>query len=262
MLLEAIKDYLEKNQENRETKVSMHNIGSCYRQLAFRHHKWKKDPYTWKSLLIFQDGHTFHDEVRKLIRKSLIAAKSCYRLIGQEEEVEFNGIIGHVDGILAHRPQKNSEIRRGNTCSKEECSGTSAILEAKSMGEYGYREFTKTGEVGKQYMAQGGAYMLGKSLTEWVLIAKRKATGELATRWYSEEETRTWRYLAKKRVDKINKVVYTSSVPFDVPQEHHPNKKGALPWECGYCPYVKDCWKDDGLKQIGEHKFTVEVSKS
>lgn len=108
--------------------ITMSSLGHCARQLAYRYHGVEGKPLSWRTMMVFKDGDTAHTQLRAMIVEGLTGSQSCYELIEQEKEVNYQGIIGHVDGILGHKDQMCSNANH-----------RPLLLEVKSMNDRGFK---------------------------------------------------------------------------------------------------------------------------
>lgn len=235
----AIKRELESVPPDRDpSHISMSSLGHCARQLAYRYHGIKPQSFNWKSLMVFDDGDMHHTQLRMLLKLRLDKDKSCYRLVGEEREVSYLGITGHIDGLLEH----NNEICK-------DPSHGDMLLEVKSMNERAFAELKKTGKIGYEYACQVSGYLAALQLRFAVIIAKNKNTGDLVEFIYEGDQEEL-----KKRYDIIESII-TAEDPEQVEREYGPNKAGNLPWQCGYCPFAMMCWRHEGVVEKKPHKL-------
>lgn len=238
--LTAIKEALEEGSEKRDPKViSMSSLGHCARQLAYRMHGTPGTSLTWRALGIFSDGNLHHDSIRSLLKKGLEGG--CYSLQDQELSVSYEGISGHVDGVLRH-DRACSVLSHGDL-----------LLEVKSVNDRGYGDVLKKGELSFEYRCQVSGYLKALGLKQAVIILKNKNTAEISEFLYDLEEG-----LVNERL-AIVKTVKASQTPDDVEREYFPDKKGKLSWRCGYCPFVETCWEDEGVTLVKEHKYQIDL---
>lgn len=245
MILQAIKDYWEYQKSDRPPdQISMSSIGHCARQLAYKKHGTFAEPHDWRAKIIFDDGNRHHDQIRLAIREGLILDKACYQLIGEEQEVTLGVLKGHVDGILIH--------------DDVECTGKgheSMLLEVKSMNERGFASFKKDRKLPYEYECQVSAYLRASGYDKAQIIVKNKNTGEMDEMIFTANES-----LLDSRLEVLADVI-ASTEPEDVNRDWvYDSKTGALPWQCGYCPYVELCWRHEGVKQVAPHKYTIPVT--
>lgn len=239
--LDAIQAYWDYQKNDRPPgHIGMSGLGHCGRQLGYVFHEIEGAPLDWRAKIIFDDGHLHHDQIRKALREGLSLQNSCYSLIREEEEVTLGIVKGHVDGVLEHDNVK---------CQKD--GHFSKLLEVKSMNDRGFAELKRTGELSKEYAVQTSAYLRASGLRSAVILAKSKNTGEMLRLEYDCDEA-----LLNERL-KILHTVLASEDPEQVAREYQPNHDGALPWNCGYCPYVQLCWRDNGVIRKAPHKYEL-----
>ena len=241
LALDAVRAYWDcKKSDRPESHIGMSALGHCGRQLAYKYHEIPGNPYDWRAKIIFDDGHLHHDQIRKALAEGLVLMNSCYSLVKEEEQVSLGYVTGHIDGMLEHDDIKceNKEHR-------------DLLLEVKSMNDRGFNEFKKTGELSKEYAIQTSAYMRATGVSGALILAKNKNSGEMLQLLYNGDSD-----LLDQRL-RVLYDVHKSGQPEDVLREYGPNAAGVLPWNCGYCPFVRLCWRDNGLVQKAEHKFEL-----
>lgn len=239
--LDAIQAYWDYQKSDRpQGHIGMSGLGHCGRQLAYNYHEIPGIPLDWRAKIIFDDGHLHHDQIRKALREGLSLNESCYSLIREEEQVTLGYVTGHVDGVLQH-----DNVR----CQKDDHH--SMLLEVKSMNEYGFQQLKKTGELSMEYATQTSAYLRATGLGAAVILAKNKNTGEMLRLVYNGDAD-----LLDARLKVLYKV-HTSEDPEQVDREYGPDGNGKLPWNCGYCPFVQLCWRDNGVVTKGPHKYEL-----
>ena len=241
LLASNIKQRLAAAVDRRDpSHITMSSLGHCARQLGYRYHGVDGTPLSWRTMMIFNDGDRAHNQLREFIVSSLKDVSSCYELVDQEKGVNYMGITGHVDGVLAHRD---------NACNN--ITHMPMLLEVKSMNDRGFKELVKTGEIGKEYRCQVSGYLAGLGLTKAVILAKNKNTGDLYEAQYTIETD-----LLRERMAVIEAITLSSG-PEDLGREYGPNSRGNLPWQCGYCPFVKLCWREYEVLESKEHSYKI-----
>ena len=128
-----------------------------------------------------------------------------------------------------------------------------AILEVKSMSDYGFKKLRKEGR-GREdsYYSQVQAYMHAKGFSWAYLVAYNKSAGAkdaeilddglyqpispLHGQWipYDEEH-------ALHIQEKFRQVIQSRSAE-DIARPYSSNKKGHLAFPCDYCAYYKTCF--------------------
>lgn len=247
MIIEAIQRYLQALPEDRDPrKISISSLGHCARQLAYRVHGTAGKELTWRAKALFDDGKLAHEQLRPWIRKGLIG--TCYRLTGQEQEVslpinqmEHVEIKGHIDGMLEHKKSCKQETHKD------------MLFEAKSMNPYAFKEF-KDGHLEFSYNCQIQGYMKAYGLQQAVVLGKNKANFYLHQMTVDYDDQ-----LLQQRVAKVQTVLQ-SECPEVIGGEYGPDAKGKLHWKCGHCPYVEECWKNNGVKRVADNVYTVKAA--
>lgn len=246
MILQAIKDYWEYKKNDRPNDhIGMSAIGHCARQLAYKKHNTFSEPPDWRAKIIFDDGDRHHDQIRLALREGLSLTKSCYSLIGEEEEVHLGtALVGHIDGILKHDD---------DDC--KESGHESMLLEVKSMNERGFEQFQRERKLPYEYECQVSAYLRASGYDKAQIIIKNKNTGQMDQMVYTENGA-----LLDARLELLAQVL-ASETPEDVDRDWtYDPKTGKLPWQCGYCPYVELCWRHEGVQKEDRHKYRIPTA--
>jgi len=243
MLTDKLTTYLETLPPTRDKReLTISSLGHCGRQLAYRYHGQPGLSLDARSIITLDTGTVLHHDIRRKIRAALKG--SCYRLWGFPKEIVAEvhvgpyTIPGHADGILKHIGH----------CTKP--GHKDKLLEVKTMSEFSYRRFVN-GEIEQSYLDQVYGYLDGLGLTEVLFLGLNKNTGEI------HEEIRT---LDKDRLKarlELHRQIFESHNPEEIPTEHTPNSKGALPWQCNYCPFVLRCYEKQSPKKIWRHKYVL-----
>lgn len=239
----CIKTALERQIDDRDpSNISMSSLGHCGRQLAYRMHGITGKPLDWRARMIFNDGDWTHEQLRRMLTQSLVEAKSCFRLTKEEFECEFEGIFGHVDGVLAHSAD----------CKETGPEHVDHLLEVKSMNDRAFAELAKTHTLPWEYRCQVSGYLAGMGLQHAIILAKNKNNGQLLEYRYAIE-----RDILIDRMKVIDSVA-GSDGPEDVKRDFKPNNRGNLPWQCNYCPYVQLCWREFDLVERKGRKYGID----
>ena len=240
----GIKKLLESKLDSRDPSViSMSAIGHCARQLAYRVHCVSGTPLTWRSQMIFNDGDMAHNQLRGMLAKSLIEQQSCYRLVKEEFDTEFEGVSGHIDGVLEHSA----------TCQGTGPEHKTLLLEVKSMNDRGFSELRKTGELPWEYRCQVSGYLAGMNLDEALILVKNKNNGDLLEYRYSIEHD-----ILISRMQVVERIA-ASECPEEVARDYVPNNRGNLPWQCNYCPFVRTCWNEFEPTEHREKRWSINT---
>lgn len=241
ILKNAITSYLDAVPEDRDpSRLSISSLGHCGRQLAYRKHGLRGEPNGWRTKAKFDDGNLAQDQLRKWIRKGLIRTKQCYRLTGEEAEVTLGPLRGHVDGILEHYPR---------SCKNP--NHTNKLLEIKTMNPKGFMMYQREG-ISFEYKCQVNGYLKGAGLTEALILVKEK--GDF---YVDDSQTITLdQELVNRRLGIVESVL-NSQGPEEVAREYGPDKKGNLPWQCNYCPFIKHCWRAQEPIESKPYKYQL-----
>ena len=163
-------------------------------------------------------------------------------------------VSGHPDGLL---------ILRRYVPGSFDGEEYRAILEVKSMSDYGFKKFRKSGMTkSDSYYGQIQAYMLARSQMDGVpceytyIVAYAKSSGAKDAEFIDRDKTE-WRSLPPLHgqwvqadpeyqqglLDKYKNIA-TSDGPEEFERPYGPDKKGKLGFPCSYCSYMKKCFPD------------------
>lgn len=258
LFADKVKIAMAKDVDDRRdsSKITMSSIGHCARQLAYRRHRVPGKDISWRALSIFEDGDYHHEVVRGWLARALNpevvtkagekSYKSCYELIDEEREVEFCGIVGHIDGILKHDHAR---------CPREGDEHKDYLLEVKSMNDRSFKETVRTRQMSWEYRCQVSAYLCALGLKYAIILLKNKNDSDMEMFRYTVEPS-----LVEQRFEKIDEVI-ASEDPESVAREYTPSDSGRLPWQCCYCPFIEICYRDFGLYEAKARKYTVDMER-
>ena len=166
--------------------------------------------------------------------------ETVYMDVQLEKGMQRARIPGHPDGSMVVFTENKVPVE--------------AILEVKSMSDYGYRKFREEGlGVDDSYYAQVQSYMHCKGFKWAYLVAYNKTAG---ARDAEIHEDGTWTpvtamhgewipynadYVELSIKNKFRTVI-NSTGPEEVSRPYEPNKKGQLAFPCDYCAYYKTCF--------------------
>ena len=237
--------------EDRDPRhIGLSALGKCGRQLAYRHHGHPTPPIEPRGRVTLATGTLMHDWIRPHLARAL-ERMGCYRLEGFPVEIAvlledprlLKGITGHMDGRLVHDPQ-------GPGCPADH---EDMVLEVKTFSPYGFKEFLAAGP-GGEYLAQTEGYLRACGLRKTLFFGIDKATGQYAASIYEFQGGHV-----EAGIDRMARLQRTLTAE-EMPRDHAPKMpSGDLPWQCGYCPFVETCWKDNQLKEKAPHKYRVTI---
>lgn len=236
MIDDWIKEHLanEKDEGRDPRRIGISAVGHCGRQLAYKYHGTDGDKLPWRTRSIFADGNYIQDQLRHWIH--MATKPDCYYLTDEEAEVilktpKGREITGHLDGIIRHMGQELTTCRNQDHYSR--------LLEIKSMGSVSWRINKKEG-LDRSYEAQVSGYLKATGLKDAVVLCKNKDTSDLREVVITLNEK-----LLEERLQIVDQVL-DGEAPELSNREYGPDEGGSLPWNCGYCPYWRTCWKDYG----------------
>ena len=242
LIIEAIQKYWDSQASDRAPgHIGMSALGHCGRQLAYMHHQIQGNPLDWRAKVIFNDGHMHHDQIRKAIREGLVLNDSCYSLLSEEEEVNIGVLTGHIDGMLWHDDA---------ACASKEHK--TMLLEVKSMNDRGFQELKRTNKLSFEYRAQVSGYLRASQVGLAYILVKNKNTGELYHLIYEGEDV-----FLDSRLDVLGEAI-NSTYPEEVRREYQADADGKFDWQCNYCPFIRLCWRHEGIvEETGPKKYKL-----
>lgn len=217
---------------NRKT-LRLSSIGKCMRQQWFTAKGYPAEPVSPRASIIFWQGDLIEACTNALAKMAKVDIRR------EQEEVELEGIKGHIDGVL----YENDEPK--------------AVVEIKSMADYSFKRFEKEGiDNTFGYTSQGIAYATALDLNSVVWVATNKNTGAMAE--YLFTVTDEMKRDIVKRVQELKKLVNSWVMPF---REYYPEKDGKLPVQCQYCGHKHNCYKElDTVIKNGKPQFFAKVA--
>lgn len=209
--------------EERDGSLRASNVGRpCDRQLWFEVNNFPRQPMESSAHLKFFYGH--------VIEASLLflAAEAGHTIEYVQEEVELDGIKGHIDCVI-----------------------DGVTVDVKSASSYSFRKFqdgTLVHDDPFGYMGQLAFYKEAMEekhgIKEAAFLAMDKQLGYLTLYKPTEKELRDVRI--RDRIKFIKEVVDDTAIP---PRPFTPVPDGKsgnmqLCVQCRYCPYKFPCWED------------------
>lgn len=222
MITQSIQAYFEHYPKEPRQTIGLSSIGHCQRSWWYKKKGYPESDRSYKDHMVLEDGNLGHDQIRRWIRKGLVASRSCYRLVDIEKEVEINGIKGHVDGILRHK----------YPC--DDPNHVDQLLELKTMNAFGVKRFKEEG-VSFYYKCQIMGYLKATGLLQCRIVVKNKDKSSILESVINYDDD-----LIQDRLDRFA-ALEESDPPV---REYAPDEAGVLPWNCNYCPFLGSCWPD------------------
>lgn len=220
-LLEWLQARSKASISRKSKRVNPSDVANCHRQLGYKVlTDVPREPFGPYQIVSFDDGNEWEE---RLISYYLAEAllETQYRVVDRQRIITIGSLRGKIDGIVVDwdDPTSNNQT----------------LLEVKTTKEY---------KGADRYYAQATLYMGALGVNSTLFSIKSKSTG--VTHWdtYQFEQG-----LYNSLVDKVNKVM-SAKDPYELPRDFAPNKKGWLPFDCNYCPYVLYCWKDDNVRRV------------
>tara|TARA_R100001015_G_scaffold18875_2_gene13335 strand:+ start:6815 stop:7786 length:972 start_codon:yes stop_codon:yes gene_type:complete len=251
--------------------------GACIKQLAYQYHH--EVPNGMQIGAASKIAFTIGDITEAILVSALaecfdnpsIQLSGALTFAGKDQETVYMEVdcgqagSGRVARIPGH-PDGTMMVFSPDNATMYEC-----ILEVKSMSDYGYRKFVKSGlSSDDSYYSQVQSYMHCKGLKWAYLVAYNKTAGArdaeilddgtwqpvpaLKGQWipYDHEHV-----LQTK--DKFRSVINSRS-PEDIQRPYSSNRKGQLAFPCDYCSYYKTCFPLCS-EEVSESKWLTKSTK-
>lgn len=262
-VLLALESHLIQSRAQRDADFSPLRLsasGSCARKLAYQlHFPDAGEALSSRAISVFDLGHLIHDAERARIKE--VAA--FHR---EEEEVTFvvenlapvgTPMVPQVLERLLEQDGMYHLRVKGHMDGVLELADGPAVVDVKTTSTRSFSEKVKEGP-GYEYSAQLNAYMHAVGIHRAWLWLYNKETSHRAVVPVAYNPR-----IVEEVKARFRRVAL--STPKDLPpREHEPKQelsKGRptgreyLPWQCGYCPFVKPCWSSEGFE------MTVEKGK-
>lgn len=166
------------------------------------------------------------------VSEAIIVAmiKACeIDLHDEQKEVEFEGVKGHIDGIVT-------------------IDGKDYLLEIKSMADGSFKATSASGMSNDfGYLSQVNCYLEALNLNKAIFICLNKNTGHLEEVIVDKDNNIIKE--ARENIKKVREAEASGKLPerkFTFEKELYRNKptgKEKLPFQCSYCSFVDECWK-------------------
>lgn len=217
----ALKRQLQRQESKAKLRCSL--LGHCPKKIAYMLMGEDKRELQPRARVTFLFG-----DIIEAIAVTLIKSASGIELIDQQKEIDFEGVKGHIDGVVIIDNKKY-------------------LFECKSMSDFSFRDLQRTGlDNTWGYLTQTNVYLEALGLNEAILFAINKNTGAfdevLIKKDFKIIEE------AKRTIKMIREFEKTGKLPprkFDFVPEFFRKKetgKYILPVQCSYCAYLETCW--------------------
>lgn len=113
----------------------------------------------------------------------------------QQEEIEWNGVLGHIDGVVYERSDFDDE-------------GYSTVFDMKTTQPYKFDTWKKKGIDNDGYLTQIAVYQEALGTDNAAIIFSNKANSELAVQHFTNEELQPYLDRALKVVTAIRSMTY------------------------------------------------------
>jgi hypothetical protein len=218
MVTESLSTQLAEQSAERVPRLRLSAIGKPSRQLFYELTKAPKESLTATTLFKFQYGHILEALFLYL------AKEAGHEVTHEQEEVELDGIVGHIDAII-----------------------DGVVVDVKSASPYGFLKF-KNGTIREadafNYIPQLAAYSEALGNLDGGFIAINKVNGEICFCGMDSDELKAVN--VRDHVVRQKEVQSSTTVPercYDaVPEGKSGNM--ALSIGCSYCGFKKECWSD------------------
>jgi len=257
-------------------RLRLSSSGGCIKAMAYNYHHYEENgnPIDAASKIAFVIGDVTEAflvstivEAFEDVRRDERPQISC---VGEhQEEVMVNVPLG--DGRVARisgHPDGSMLVPVGST---EKRTWSQAILEVKSMSDYGFKKFRSDGlSLNDSYYYQVQAYMESKGYPLAYVIAYGKAAtakeavvGDDGQWWPAFPIVGQWIARDKETISDIKRKfasVINSSSPDEFERPHGADKKGRLSFPCDYCRYWKSCFPN-GEEFAQESRWLQKTNK-
>ena len=216
--LDAIKKTIMKAYgPDQDLYLRMSNVGSPDRKLWYEFNSDISKGITAQTRIVFLYG----DLIEALL--IFMTKEAGHKVTEQQKKVEINGVKGSKD-----------------------CDIDGELVDIKSASAFNFTKF-KTGSILQNdpfgYIPQLSSYAEADGRDRAYFFVINKANGEMCTLKVEGFELIN----AKERIDHIRRVIKSKDKPIEKCYKPVPDGKSGnmkLAFECGWCPYKYDCWKD------------------
>lgn len=259
-VIEIIYSYIEKMQTDRkQTNANRCSAATmCVRRRWYQNKGYPGEILTARKLLNFAQG-----DIAELNYKSWIE-RACMGTV--YSEVNFGVKTGEfkVGGTtLVVHDQPDLHLKIGpldiighpDGLGKRVSDGKWELIEFKSASSYGFDEFVENGP--GDYLKQAHALMLTDELLDLKVASVRffffkKETGEIASRLY-EFDPAIAQIVKTEFLESNGEAPPVAPYGFVEKKMDKTRTVKSVPWQCGYCPYLKEC--------KGEHTVEFKSGK-
>jgi hypothetical protein len=243
---EAMKEIMRgalEPEQNRTGRLRLSAIGQPDRKIYNQFNGISRQDIEGATYLKFLFGHTVEAILVSLLRLS------GHEVTGQQEEVEVEGVKGHID-----------------------CMIDGHLVDIKSASPHGFKKFKKSTlhlDDPFGYIGQLKAYAHAKGETKFSWLAMDKVSGELSLLTYDTENpnahyAKALEWSVVDRVNHLKSMVSVAQIPAVC---YEPVSEGSsgnfiLASGCVYCEYKNTCWPE--VRQFayqGGHKFFTTVAR-
>lgn len=213
----AVKDAVFAPAQQRAGRLRLSSIGKEDRKLWLDYHDQDGEPIDGQTYMKFLYGHVVEALVLAL------AELAGHTVTGNQDEVEVNGVKGHIDGSID-----------GVLCDVKSASGW-AIKKFRGGTLHESDDFG--------YIHQLAAYAKALQQDEWGWLAVDKAGGEIV--WMDRGSDEEYNPDVEARVDEL-KLLVERPEPARCyePVPHGASGNTKLAKGCSYCPYKAHCFPD------------------
>lgn len=218
------------------------SVGRCCREIYYNMCGYPQAPPDARVLLVFENGHGFHERMEKLFERMGI-------LIAPELPIKDPSlnVSGRTDAIIKNVYPGKERLAQDKIVLKglkgevvfEGPNSEVIIVELKSINSRGFTRVVSKGAK-EDHIWQLQLYMYMTGIRQGILLYENKDTQELHEVWVPYDKAIADRIVNK--IKYVNKCVAEGTIP---PREHSRSSSA-----CMYCGQAALCWDDGGTSYI------------
>lgn len=263
-IYEGISELLKERNSNDINRASSSSM--CVRRRWYQRTGVQGSPLTPRKMVNFLLGDLSERTLLYFIKRGCVGSDKLY------SDVSFGDCLGSIkfqDKELEIYKQQTMSFMCGGIkvtghadgFGKRNSDGQWELIEIKSAADYGFKNFQEEGP--GDYLKQSHCLMLMDECQKLNVKSVRffylkKQTGHIWDRLHYFDDTMAENVRSEFLISNREEI---PNAPYDYVQEKFrgkPTGKWTVPWQCQYCPYLKECkgeftldWKSD---QFGHMK--------